>query len=335
MASIQRTASGWRCQIQRRGVRLSRVFATKAAASAWAIQQEREILDGDVSKWPKKTLMQALDKYAAEVTPRKRSRDIELTRIIAFQRNYPSLCARVISEIQPHELAAWRDARLKQVQAGSVRREMNLLRHVWRIAAVDWQWCDDGLWRGVRLPSDGPARDRIIGWREARRFLRRCGYRTGKPPVTGLELTGYAFLLALRTAMRAGEIVGLTGETVDLERRVVTLEKHKTVEAVGRRHVPLGPQAVRLLRVIWRPGQLLPLNSAMLDALFRKTRDQLLIPELHFHDSRATALTHMARRLDVMTLARVSGHQDLNMLLRRYYRETAEQIAVRLAQPKR
>lgn len=334
MASIQRTASGWRCQIQRRGVRLSRVFQTKAAASAWAIQHEREILDGEVSRWPKKTLQQTLDRYAEEVTAKKRSAASELKRIIAFQRRWPSLCARVISEIQPSELAAWRDGRLKEIEAASVRREMGLLRHVWRIAA-EWQWCDDSLWRSVRLPSDGPARDRIVGWREARRILRRCGYRTGVAPTTGLELVGYAFLLALRTAMRAGEIVSLTGEKVDLERRVAVLEKHKTVESVGRRHVPLGPAAIRLLRVIWRPGKLLPITSASLDALFRKTRDQLLLHDLHFHDSRATALTHMARRVDVMTLARVSGHQDVSLMLKRYYRVTPEKIALMLASPRR
>jgi integrase len=128
------------------------------------------------------------------------------------------------------------------------------------------------------------------------------------------------------------------GKTIRLSqpaRRVVTLAKHKTLEQVGRRQVPLTPQGVRVLRVIWREGPLLPISSALLDALFRKLRDQVLLPDVHFHDSRGTALTHLARRVDVMTLARISGHKDLNLLLRVYYRETAAQISERLALPKR
>jgi integrase len=99
--------------------------------------------------------------------------------------------------------------------------------------------------------------------------------------------------------------------------------------------VPLTPQAVRLLRVLWRPGRLLMVSNGVLDALFRKMRDQLLLPDLHFHDSRATALTHLAKRVDVMVLARISGHKNLSLLHGTYYRESAEQIAARLASPRR
>ncbi|MFP3656085.1 integrase, partial [Burkholderia sp. SIMBA_052] len=52
---------------------------------------------------------------------------------------------------------------------------------------------------------------------------------------------------------------------------------------------------------------------------------------LHFHDSRAEALTRMSRKVDVMTLARISGHADLRILQRTYYRESAADIAARLA----
>ena len=51
---------------------------------------------------------------------------------------------------------------------------------------------------------------------------------------------------------------------------------------------------------------------------------------LTFHDSRATALTLLSRKVDVMTLARISRHNDLTLLQRVYYRESAEEIAARL-----
>jgi integrase len=55
-----------------------------------------------------------------------------------------------------------------------------------------------------------------------------------------------------------------------------------------------------------------------------------MLENLHFHDSRADALTRMARKMDVMTLARVSGHRDLRQLLDAYFRESASDIAKRI-----
>lgn len=139
--------------------------------------------------------------------------------------------------------------------------------------------------------------------------------------------------------MRAGEIMGLTVGAVDIRKRVVTLEDHKTAHAVGRRLVPLTPQGARVLGWLvphaGADGRLFALASASLDTLFRRVRDSVLLGDVHFHDARATALTMMSRRVDVLTLARISGHRDLSLLLRVYYRETAQEIAARLALPRR
>ena len=64
--------------------------------------------------------------------------------------------------------------------------------------------------------------------------------------------------------------------------------------------------------------------------LFRKARDSLMIPDLHFHDARAYALTRFSRKVDAFELARISGHKDLRTLISVYYRATSEDIASRL-----
>lgn len=336
MAYIRKVKGGWRAEVERQGVRASKVLASKEAARSWAAKTEASIIDGAVSKWPRKTVGDALDKYAEEVSPGKRSGPNEVLRLVAFRRSFPDLAEKIISDVSAADLAAWRDARLKRVVKSSVRRECNLLRNVWAVAAREWKWTPYPTpWRDIKIPADLPARHRVASWQEIRRLLRRTGYRTGERPATTMQAVGWAFLLGCRTAMRAGELVRLTGETVDLRRRVVTLETHKTAEKVGRRMVPLTPAGHRLLSVLWRPGRLLDISEASLDALYRKARDSVLIADLHFHDSRGTALTHMARKMDVMTLARISGHQELRMLLEVYYRETPEQISARLAAPTR
>lgn len=331
MAYIRKRGNKWRAEIERVGApRLSKSFDTKAAASAWAVLEEAAIQAGLSGKWPKRTLSEALDRYQDVVSSTKRGGGAEAKRFARLKREHPTLCARVLHEITTADLAKWRDARLALVAPASVLREINLLRNVWTVAAREWLWCPEPTpWRSLRMPADSKPRTRRVGWRDVRRIVRWLGYRTGRAPTTAMEATAWAWMLSLRTAMRAGEVLSLhRGGLVDLERRTATLPVHKTLERDGVRTVPLTRHAARLLRHL--NGQPLPVSSATLDVLFRRARDSLLIDDLHFHDARAEALTMLARRVDVMTLARISGHRDLRMLLQSYYRESAEQIAARL-----
>jgi hypothetical protein len=90
--------------------------------------------------------------------------------------------------------------------------------------------------------------------------------------------------------------------------------------------VPITRQAQRLLR----RTPVLGVGPNEASVLFSKLCRQLLIKGLEFRDSRATALTLMARKMDILTLARISRHKNLDLLRSTYYRETAEEIAARL-----
>lgn len=339
MAYIRRVKGGWRAEVERRGIRDSHTAPTKSAVQQWATQREAEIMSGAVSPWPRKTLADALDRYGREVTAAKRGARAEQLRLDAFARDYPALCAKLLHEVGPDDVAAWRDDRLSKVTPGSVQRDINILRHLWTVAINEWRWAPaPGPWKGLRMPGHNPPRDRLLGWREVRRIMRRCGYVTGQPPITSTQGVAWALLVSLRTAMRAGEVMGLTRGAVDLPRRVVTLDDHKTAGKVGRRLVPLTPQGHRVLSWLCAAAaddssRLIGMSPASLDTLFRRCTRSALVSGAHFHDARATALTHMSRRMDVLTLARISGHLDLQLLLSTYYRESAADIARRLASP--
>jgi integrase len=182
----------------------------------------------------------------------------------------------------------------------------------------------------MKLPGENPPRTRRVSPAEVRAICRALHYRTGHVPQSKTQEVALAFLVALRTGMRAGEVLALGANTLDLRRRVARVP-HKMQYLTGKpREVPLTRAAVRLLTTVAHRDPCLQISSASLDALFRKTRDRLGIHDLHFHDSRAEALTRLARKVNVLTLARVSGHADLKMLSRVYYRETAEDIAARI-----
>jgi integrase len=160
--------------------------------------------------------------------------------------------------------------------------------------------------------------------------VRALGHVSRRAPETKSQEVALLFLIALRSAMRASELLQLGSGTLDIEKRTATV-KHKMQYRTKRpRVIPLTRQAVRLLSLVADRERCFTVSSGSLDALFRKNRDRLMSEDLHFHDSRAEALTRLARKVDVLTLAKISGHIDLAMLSNVYYRESAESIAARL-----
>ena len=331
MAYIRKLPSGnWRAEIDYKGTRDSLGgFKTKADAKDWATRREKEIADGLAGKFPDKTLADALTRYELEISPTKGSWKFESLRFAALKRDFPGLVAKQLTKITPDDLKSWVDGRLKHVKPSTVRREYNSLSNVWTVAAKEWRWCPiESPWRFVRVPEDGQPRDRRVGWREVRRICRALNYISGQKPTSPAQEVAYAWLLALRTAMRSGELLGITPESVNLTTRVVTLGKHKTMRYTGRvRHIPVTKSAARLFSAL---GCKFTISDSSRDVLFRKATARCGIEGLTFHDSRGEALTLLSRREDVMTLQRISGHTDINVLIAHYYRETAEDVAKRL-----
>jgi integrase len=323
MAAFSKLPSGlWRVQVARNGVRRSASFPTKSAAQQWASQLEVELLASKRGGYPRKTVAQALDRYAEEVSPSKRGERWERLRLAAFGRE--RWAAKWLVDLTSDDLGKWRDLRLLAVSGESVRRDFSLLSAVLSTARKEWGWMGENPVTDVRKPPAGRPRARLPGWREIRLICRSCGYVTGRAPTTLTGEIAYVLLISLRTAMRRGEILGLSAADVDLERGLAVLHMTKNGD---RREVPLSQKAVRLVSVLL-PG-MLSIAPASLDALWRKVCARVGVAGLHLHDARAAALTSMARRVDVLTLARISGHRDIKMLMR-YYRETPQQIAARL-----
>lgn len=332
MASITPHKDGWRVQVYVDGTRDSKVVRTQREAKAWGAARELELRAlKDRPQADLHTVAEALKRYGEEVSPRKRGERAEQLRLAAFVRDFEELAALPLSEFKTPQLAQWRDARLKIVSTAAVNRDINLLRNVFAIARQEWHWMEHNPFEGFRLPPEAAPRSRRTNpWKEVRPIVRWLGYRTGQAPRSKSQEVALAYLVALRSAMRAGEILSLGRGTLDVQKRVATVS-HKMEYLTGKpRQVPLTKHAVRLLRPVADREKCFSITSDSLDALFRKAKRALGITDLHFHDSRAEALTRLSRKVDVMTLAKISGHKDLRLLQEVYYRESPEDIAARL-----
>lgn len=324
MATPKKFGDKYRIQIDVRGTRKSAVRDTKRECNDWAARETAALIAVTRGEFPKRTMAEAVAEYLAKVSTKKEGTQFETYRLTAFMRDFPEIACKQLSQVTTADMAGWRDRRLEQVSPSTVLRELNIISNLFTVARKEWGWCGASPTSNLKAPRPGPARERLPTRSEVRRILRRLGYRTDERPTTKSAEVGFAFLLALHTGMRAGELLQLCPDTVQGNVAVV---EHKMQYKTGKpRRVPLSEHAVRLLATF----KGFTVSAASLDALFRKATRSLLIDDLHFHDSRASALTRLSSKVDVLELARVSGHADLRVLNEVYYRKSSEAIGLRL-----
>lgn len=294
-----------RAHVERQGVRKSRIFDTQRQAKDWAKRLEIELAEQDPRAF---TFAEMAQKYLDSVTANKPSKVQETRRIQHFMEHFGNA---LLSEIDTPQVAEWRDLRLKTVSGSSVVREANILRNIFNVAKDEWRWIDRNPFTGLKLPKENKPRKAIWSWQLIKRVLR--AKREGKTK----ECID-AFHIALRTGMRLQEVLSAP-QNFDAKRQVVTV-KTKT-EQTGE-EIPIGRIAAKLLKR--KPFQVEPNEASV---LFSKLCRQLMITGLTFHDARATGLTMLARKVDVLRLAKISRHKDISLLSRVYYRERTEDIS--------
>lgn len=326
MASIQKTARGWRAQVYANGQRASKVFRTQREAKVWAETEAQRLRTQAALPLPERhTLAEACHRYAAEVAPTKRGARRERICLTALEKQPTFPAGETMGNLTPALFARWRDARLKQVAAGTVLREITVISAVLEVARREWGWLTENPLREIRKPRQPDHREVVLSPTQVMQLLRAMKYSPRKPVRSVAQSVAVAMLFALRTGMRAGEICGLTWDRVKADYCVLPVTK--TVP----RNVPLTAKALRLIGRMagYDPVLVFGLSSQSLDANFRKYRQRAGIEGVTFHDTRHTAATMMARKVDALTLCKIFGWSTTTQALT-YFNPTASEIAKRL-----
>lgn len=329
MAHIRRLATGrWQAQIRLKGhAPASESFDTKALAREWATKTEAAMRRGehDDARELRQTLAKLLDWYLEDITPRKRSQATEESQI---RRLRADLGHHTLAGLSVDAVLAWVDERGEQVSGSSVRKELNLLSNVLRLA------------RAIkRLPLRenvaATARD-ILSATKALAPGRSRDRRPTDDELTALREHGakvWPLLPALidyaiETAMRRGEIVAQRRE----HRRGALLDIPETKTTA--RTIPLSPRAQAILDGL--PKRLdgmtwPPLHPDTLSDHFATACKRAGITDLRFHDLRHEAASRLFERgLSVAEVASITGHRDWRVL-RRYTQIRPEATARKLA----
>ena len=306
MATYIKRKTGWLAQIRRKGHdTICRTFDTKAEAERWAIGVESKMGEGryeDTREALTTTLSECLTRYETEVTVSKKGAEQERYRIALWLRD--DLANKPIGAIRSAEIAKWRDARIASgTSSGTVRLDLALLSNLYTIAIQEWGLPVINPVMNIRKPSPGKARDRCLLPGEEDKILGECS-----PEVRIIVI------LAIETAMRRGEIIGLRHEMI--AGRVITLPDTKNGTV---RKVPLSTRALAALSEMPHTldRKVFSYTEHGCTQMFVKYCQRLDIKDLRFHDLRHHALTRMAENgLNVMELKAISGHKCIQMLSR-------------------
>lgn len=323
MATIRKRGNKYHVQIRKQGhPTLTETFTTKASAQTWAKKVESEIERGvflDLSAAKQTLLSTILIRYESEVLPQKKGYLRELSRICLLKRELGHIS---LANLKSHVISSFRDERLRQVKASTVRRELGLLRRILNTSMKEW---------GIALPSGNPvAQIRLPSESKSRERRLEAGEEDClRAALSHSRNTWHIVAFALETALRRGEIASMAWSEVNLKKRVVYIPETKTGTP---RYIPLSNRAINILISLPRriDGLVWGVRPHSITQAFGRACKRATIKDLRFHDLRHEATSRFFERgLSIMEVASITGHQDLRML-RRYTHLRAEDLIDKL-----
>ena len=319
MASLQRKNDRWQARVRRIGhTPRTKSFINRADALRWIRQTEQELdrsaLAYDPASLERTTVADLLRRYVQDVTPDKRGHASEAKRIEVFLRyDWANL---TLARITPQTFTRHRDKRLKEVEAGTVIRELGLLRTVFEVARKEWDVpLNANPLANVRKPKAATGRTRRLLTDELKALLSACIDSRNGWLEPGIRL-------AIETGMRRGELLNMRRTDLDLTSSLLTIPETKTDIP---RTIPLSENAVLILRSLQGTAtddRLIPVTANAFRLAWERCKHRAAkhlpgIADLRFHDLRHEAVSRFFELgLNVAEVASISGHRDPRMLFR-------------------
>jgi integrase len=323
-----------------RGVlrRHTNTFETYEDATLWRDRMRSQVRLGEAGEKLERlrtlqsvTLGDLIRRYRGDVRFRlKRSSTNELIILDGFARAEANgLCKKSLADLRTEDFAAYRDRRLSgpnRVKPATLRRELNPIRHMLKVARQDWGHPIEPLFYGFYLPKEDAQRDRVLTPNERFRLYRAIeGCRGKQQQLLWLSL----IQVALNTALRRGELLKLEWRDLDLwdpdgRKRGGTLSVRAEITKTNKaRLLPLTqrawsqlcmyreaiPEELRTpmakvfgvnerttLAYLGLKKKVSGITASAFEQGFKRICKRAGIANLHFHDLRHTAATSFGSR---------------------------------------
>ncbi len=336
-AAVKRLANQFQVQSRRKGaapfcLTVDTLAEAKQLKLNLEAEQSRSVFR-DYGAAFRHTVADLIGRYVEEVVPQHKGAEFERYRLNRILR-VEFWVDKKVGELVTEDLQDFINDRLTEVAPATVDRELDVIRQVLNWAGDVWKIAaPEDPFKGLKRPKYFNERDRRLKVREEDAIL--AAARADENPY--IEP---AIIIALQTAMRRGEILGLTREHIDFEERGAFLPTTKN----GRsRKVPLTQVAMDVLRSLFQPNdpRLFPITpNALKLAWSRRVLPKAGIADLHFHDLRHEATSRLAEsgQYTLLDLQAITGHRDMRMLQRYAHlctRKLAEKMDIALPKPTR
>lgn len=228
MAAFRKIGDRWAAEVCVNGIRKSKRHDTKAQAKSWAVQIEVEL--GKMAEGVSTThsLKDVFTRYAREISENKKGAQWEIVRLKMFERF--AIANVLLVDLRREHFESYIAERLISIKSSSVNRELNLISHC-LTQARRWRLMSHNPMEDLQRPKDPPHRDRRISDSEIDEILVALCFSEKLPVTQQQQRVVVAFLLAIQTGMRAGELCGLQSKYVDLKNKTAFLPDTKNGHA--------------------------------------------------------------------------------------------------------
>jgi len=256
MATFRNRNGKWQARVQTKGhAALSKTFINKVDAERWAKQIEVEMQKGSYTNLvlaERTTFAEVIERYIVEVLPTMRGGKADLIRLKALSRR-PIARLNMVG-LTSQMIAQHRDERLKEIAPATVIRELSYFSSIITYARKEWGININNPVALVARPKNPQGRSRLMNVDETKALFEALK-PTGRRSIWMLPLVR----LALETAMRRSELLGLRWEHIDLGRRTIFLQLTKNGTS---RTVPLSTHAIQILTEMPRniDGRVFPIT---------------------------------------------------------------------------
>jgi integrase len=315
----------------------SKTFELKHEAVEWRLEIERRLRNArqqtkqspsmDITEllYDQKIYARQLEEYASKLPPSKKREKNRLLNLLkqSDENTHPFFFYKQPRNITVYDVERFFNFRSETVKGETIRKELTQLGLVYSSYGRDFE--SDNPFKKARRPKPSRPRTQRIKKPMEKKLLHFFKMNTKK------IAHRVVIVIAIETAMRAGEIFSITWNQVDFVRRTIYLNKTKNGE---ERTVPLTRRAVRYLKV-WSKiqKQQKPDDNLVSSHVFGMTRDGYLttwhkcltklkaqdneFSDLHFHDLRHEATSRFFEKgLATVEVQIITGHKTLSMLNR-------------------
>ncbi|SUO96473.1 hypothetical protein [Suttonella ornithocola] len=141
--------------------------------------------------------------YLDEITPEHRSHKSEKSRFTFFANSF--LGKMYVDQVSPNDIELFIRQRKEKVKDATILREIGMLSALFT-HCIRWRYCLSNPTKSAQKPPEPTHRQRRVFPHEIEQILMLLRYREDSPIFLRCQVAAVAFLLAIETGMRAGEI---------------------------------------------------------------------------------------------------------------------------------